>query len=103
MNGKVSCYDIYDIDKSIFNSFETTTTCIEDWAATSEIYVEMSIADNWQFMGAIFTATVHSAYGFYPLCITGASTDRINYDGGEAPKSYWGDCIVKSDFHDGVS
>merc|ERR1711865_154055 len=47
MHGKVSCYDIYSIDNSIFKSFESTTTCIEDWAATSEIYVEMSIADNW--------------------------------------------------------
>merc|ERR1711865_1152664 len=90
MHGKVSCYDIYSIDNSIFKSFESTTTCIEDWAASSEIYVEMSIADNWQYMGALFSMTIHSAYGFYPLCITGASTDRINYDGGEAPKSYWG-------------
>merc|ERR1712086_72274 len=42
-------------------------------------------------MGAIFTANaVHSSYGFYPLCITGANSDRINYDGDESPKSYWG-------------
>merc|ERR1712166_844373 len=91
MFGKVTCYDIYSIDKSIFNSFESTTTCIQDWAATSEIYIEMSIADNWQFMGAMFTMTaIHSSYGFYPLCITGANSDRINYDGGESPKSCWG-------------
>merc|ERR1711865_1088651 len=38
--GKVTCYDLYSIDKSIFNSFETTATCVNDWAATSEIYIE---------------------------------------------------------------
>merc|ERR1711865_495569 len=64
---------------SMINSSETTTMCINDWAATSEIYIEMSIADNWQFMGALFTTTLHSAYGFYPLCIKGANSDRINY------------------------
>merc|ERR1711865_920323 len=90
MNGKVSCYNIYNIKSSMFNSFESTTMCINDWAATSEVYIEMSIADNWQFMGAIFTTTVHSAYGFYPLCIKGANSDRLNYAGGEEPKSYWG-------------
>merc|ERR1711865_357148 len=88
--GKVTCYDLYSIDRSIFNSFETTNSCVNDWAATSEIYIEMSIADNWITMGAIFSMTIHSGYGFYPLCITGASTDRIDYDNGEAPKSYWG-------------
>merc|ERR1711865_1100972 len=88
--GKVTCYDLYSIDRSIFNSFETTNSCVNDYAATSEIYIEMSIADNWIMMGAIFSMTIHSGYGFYPLCITGASTDRINYDNGDAPKSYWG-------------
>merc|ERR1711865_1236189 len=90
MHGKVSCYNIYSIGNSIFKSFESTTTCIEDWAATSEIYIEMSIADHWYLMGVAFVGSVHGGYGFYPPCITGANSDRINYDNGESPKSYWG-------------
>jgi len=89
MDGTTNCYDIYNLVYSLHTSFESTAYCVDDWVATMDSWIQPSIIDNWQLLGALFTFSMtHSAYGYYPLCIHSAS--GTNKAPSTKPDSYWG-------------